>query len=60
MPYLGDDDVFALTYGDGVADIDLQAELEFHRRAQTPRYCQAAVRPAKRFGVIELSEEIRR
>ncbi len=31
MPYVGNDDMFALTYGDGVADIDLAAEIAFHR-----------------------------
>ncbi|MHB8885633.1 MAG: glucose-1-phosphate cytidylyltransferase [Methylovirgula sp.] len=53
LPYIGDDEVFAMTYGDGVANIDLAAELQFHRehgRLAT----LAAVRPAKRFGVLEL------
>jgi glucose-1-phosphate cytidylyltransferase len=42
-----------MTYGDGVANIDLAAELRFHRehgRLAT----LAAVRPAKRFGVLGL------
>ena len=53
MHYLRDEDVFALTYGDGVADIDLKAELAFHRahgRAATV----TAVRPAKRFGALTI------
>jgi glucose-1-phosphate cytidylyltransferase len=53
LPYIGDDEVFAMTYGDGVANIDLAAELRFHRehgRLAT----LAAVRPAKRFGVLGL------
>ena len=53
LPYIGDDEVFAMTYGDGVSDIDLEAELKFHlahRRLATV----AAVRPAKRFGILNL------
>jgi glucose-1-phosphate cytidylyltransferase len=29
--YVEDDDAFCLAYGDGVADVDIAAELEFHR-----------------------------
>jgi glucose-1-phosphate cytidylyltransferase len=45
--------VFALTYGDGVADIDIEAELAFHR-AHGRECTVAAVRPAQRFGVLTL------
>src|ERR1700678_1717453 len=31
LHHVGGEEVFALTYGDGVADIDLTAELAFHR-----------------------------
>ena len=30
-PYLGDDETFMLTYGDGVADIDIRELVEFHK-----------------------------
>jgi glucose-1-phosphate cytidylyltransferase len=53
LPYLVDEPVFALTYGDGVADIDLSKEIAFHKnhgRLATV----TAVRPAKRFGSIAL------
>ena len=30
LPFIKDDRYFALTYGDGVADIDLAAEIAFH------------------------------
>lgn len=53
MPYLADEDVFALTYGDGVGDIDLNAELAFHR-AHGRKATVTAVRPAKRFGAIAI------
>lgn len=53
LHHVADEDVFALTYGDGVADIDITAELAFHR--SHGRECTvAAVRPAKRFGALTL------
>ena len=55
MEHVAGDDVFALTYGDGVADIDIAAELAFHR-AHGKMATVAAVRPAKRFGVITMDE----
>lgn len=53
LPYLVDEPFFALTYGDGVADIDLSAEIAFHTkhgRAATV----SVVRPAKRFGAVAI------
>jgi glucose-1-phosphate cytidylyltransferase len=44
-------DSFLLTYGDGVADIDLQALLAFHR-AQGKIGTVTAVRPPSRFGEL--------
>jgi glucose-1-phosphate cytidylyltransferase len=49
--YLGDDDLFLLTYGDGVADIDLTALVEFHRRHGKVATL-TAVRPQGRFGEL--------
>jgi glucose-1-phosphate cytidylyltransferase len=40
-----------LTYGDGVADIDIAAEVSFHK-AHGCKAAATAVRPAKRFGAI--------
>jgi glucose-1-phosphate cytidylyltransferase len=51
--YVGDDEVFALTYGDGVGDVDLTRQLAFHR-AHGKLATVTAVRPAKRFGAIAL------
>jgi len=51
--YVADDDVFALTYGDGVGNIDLTAQLAFHR-AHGKLATVTAVRPAKRFGTLLL------
>ena len=42
---------FFLTYGDGVADVDLQALLRFHESA-APVVTVTAVHPASRFGTI--------
>jgi glucose-1-phosphate cytidylyltransferase len=56
LPYVADDPYFALTYGDGVADIDVPAEIAFHlghgRKATV-----TAVRPVKRFGAIGIDGE---
>jgi glucose-1-phosphate cytidylyltransferase len=51
IPYVENDPFFALTYGDGVADIDLSALVAFHKTHGT-RATVTAVRPAKRFGAI--------
>ena len=44
-----------LTYGDGVADIDLGALLDFHR-SHGKMVTVSAVRPAARFGELEMNE----
>jgi glucose-1-phosphate cytidylyltransferase len=48
--YLDDGD-FCLTYGDGVADVDLRALVNFHRDQKTLATV-TAVRPAGRFGAL--------
>src|ERR1700760_251479 len=48
LPHVKDEEVFAFTYGDGVADIDLTAELAFHR-AHGRECTVAGVRPPRRF-----------
>ncbi|MBC7490304.1 MAG: glucose-1-phosphate cytidylyltransferase [Glaciimonas sp.] len=50
--YIGNETCM-LTYGDGVADIDLQALLAFHR-SHGKMVTVSAVRPAARFGELEL------
>jgi glucose-1-phosphate cytidylyltransferase len=50
-PYFGKD-TFMLTYGDGVADINLQELLAFHR-AHGKLATLTAVRPPARFGHLE-------
>ena len=53
-PYLRDD-TFMVTYGDGVANIDLTALLAFHRECGKLATL-SAVRPMARFGAIQFSE----
>ncbi len=48
-----DDETFCMTYGDGVSDIDLTAEIEYHRQ-EGLLATVAAIRPPGRFGVINL------
>lgn len=50
---LADDDCFCLTYGDGVADIDIAASIAFHR-SHGAMATMAAVIPPSRFGVAQL------
>ena len=53
--YLDDDEPFCLTYGDGVANIDLKDLLNFHRNEKS--LCTlTAVQPPGRFGAIALGK----
>jgi glucose-1-phosphate cytidylyltransferase len=56
MPHLENEEVFAFTYGDGLADIDLGAQLAFHR-AHGKEATVTAVRPLSRFGALTLDGE---
>ena len=53
LSYVKDDPFFALTYGDGLADIDIAHEIDFHR-THGRKATVTAVRPAKRFGAISI------
>ena len=50
-----DGDTFMVTYGDGVADVDITALLEFHR-SHGRLATVTAIRPHSRFGVIDVDE----
>jgi glucose-1-phosphate cytidylyltransferase len=52
--YVGEDD-FMLTYGDGVADIDIRALLEFHR-SHGRLATITAVHPTSRYGVLDIGD----
>jgi glucose-1-phosphate cytidylyltransferase len=49
--YLGTPRTFAVTYGDGVSDVDLKAALTFHR-AHGKLATVTGVRPSSRFGEL--------
>lgn len=53
-PYLGEQ--FCLTYGDGVADIDVTAEIAFHN-AHGSEATVAAVVPPGRYGALEIGSD---
>jgi len=56
-PYLKDEEAFCFTYGDGVADIDLAALMQFHEnhgRLATV----TAVKPPGRFGALSLKGHV--
>lgn len=51
--YVKDDELFCFTYGDGVADVDISAQVEFHRKGNF-QATLAAVYPPGRFGALEI------
>lgn len=55
--YVEGDEPFCLTYGDGVADIDIGKLVEFHRRHGKVATV-TAVRPPSRFGEIRTEDSI--
>jgi glucose-1-phosphate cytidylyltransferase len=52
-PYLRDEEAFCFTYGDGVADVDLTAEIAFHK-AHGKMATILAVQPPGRYGALQL------
>ncbi len=52
--YVKDEDAFCFTYGDGVADIDISAEIAFHK--QHGKWATVtAVRPPGRYGALQMN-----
>ena len=54
--YLGNQP-FMLTYGDGVADVDIDALIQFHEK-QSRLVTVTAVHPGARFGELQIDKEI--
>lgn len=54
--YLDENEDFMLTFGDGVANVNIPELLDFHK-AQGKIVTLTAVQPAGRFGAIQMSEE---
>lgn len=55
--YLRDDSSFCVTYGDGVANIDIKALINFHKKSGKIGTL-TGVRPLGRFGEIELENNV--
>jgi glucose-1-phosphate cytidylyltransferase len=55
-PYCDGDELVCFTYGDGLSDIDLTAEIAFHRRHG--KLCTvASVQPPGRYGALQLADD---
>ena len=55
-PYLEGETAFCLTYGDGVADIDIRALIAFHQQQGVLATLTAALPPG-RFGALDLADQ---
>ena len=53
--YIGDED-FLLTYGDGVADVDINALVDHHKK-QGKIATVTAFQPTGKFGIMDISED---
>lgn len=53
--YVKDEEVFCLTYGDGIGDIDITASLDFHR-SHGKAATVTATFPPGRFGALDIQE----
>ena len=51
--YVQDEDAFCFTYGDGVANVDITKEIDFHRR-HGKWATVTAVQPPGRYGALEM------
>ncbi len=51
--YIKDEEAFCFTYGDGVSDIDISAQLAFHKQ-HGKRATITAVKPPGRYGALDM------
>lgn len=54
LPYLGQDDDFCMTYGDGVGNVDISNSIDFHKRHGRAA-TMTITAPPSRFGMVELT-----
>jgi len=54
VPYLEGEDAFCMTYGDGVADVDITASIAFHKK-HGKLATLMSVQPLSRFGALGLT-----
>lgn len=53
--YLAGEETFCLTYGDGLADVDITMSVDFHRR-HGKLATVTAVHPVERFGLLDIKD----
>jgi len=53
--YLKNEEIFCMTYGDGVSDVDISASIAFHKKHGKDATL-TAVRPPARFGVLKIQD----
>ena len=56
LPHVKDDEAFCMTYGDGVADVDITKSIEFHKK-HGRLATLTAVQPAGRFGSLIMKDD---
>lgn len=56
LPYVEKEEMFCFTYGDGVADINIAALIDFHKK-QGKMATLTAIQPAGRFGSLDIKED---
>jgi glucose-1-phosphate cytidylyltransferase len=56
LPFIGDDEAFCLTYGDGVSDVDIAGTIAFHK-SHGKLATVTATQPPGRFGALQISDE---
>lgn len=54
QPFIGNEP-FCLTYGDGVSDVDIKKEIQFHKRSGLIA-TMTAIQPEGRFGIIDFGK----
>lgn len=54
--YLENEDMFMLTYGDGVSDVDLKELVKFHKK-RGKMVTITGIQPASQYGIIDLDED---
>ncbi len=57
-PYIGNDSTFMVTYGDGLADVDIAKLVQFHK-SHGKLATVTAVRPTSRFGLLGIDDRDR-
>jgi glucose-1-phosphate cytidylyltransferase len=53
-PYLEESELFCMTYGDGLSDLDIRSLVDFHRNHGAPATV-TAVSPLARFGALKIN-----